>query len=498
MPDGFRPIGRNDPCPCGSGRKYKRCCLLRDEAFDAERPYMQAFARQLVRLAGASELAPAVERAWVRFWPDPPARSWRTTMEALELDPAAPEAENLLTFLDWLVHDAPLEGLPPDIPVEPAPDARPGDPPTLVDVFAGMTPPEEIAPDTPAYALLRAWRASVASAFMVIGADPGRGLTLRDIFTDQPYEAREASGSRQLRQGDVVILRMRPLAGLWDISSAHSRYSAAEAPRLREFGAAALERLREEQPDADWARLWKRHGELLHHYVVQRRSAPALPEIRTTTGEPVLLCRAEWRTDEASAVQAALDAHPELERDPDSQQWAWQPEVPANSPIPGGPSFGVLRLGPEGQLVLQTMSAQRHERGRAMVEAAVGDLVHWIGERRRNVTDALADPHRQDAPPAREPAVPAEVLRAAREQVLQELERRWVDEPVPALGGQTPREAAASADPEVRRQLDDVLVMIANASLRAREADPSGASGGMSAARLRALLRWPDPPHGRP
>ena len=25
-------IGRNDPCPCGSGQKYKRCCLPRDEA----------------------------------------------------------------------------------------------------------------------------------------------------------------------------------------------------------------------------------------------------------------------------------------------------------------------------------------------------------------------------------------------------------------------------------------------------------------------------------
>ncbi len=22
--------GRNDPCPCGSGRKYKKCCLARD------------------------------------------------------------------------------------------------------------------------------------------------------------------------------------------------------------------------------------------------------------------------------------------------------------------------------------------------------------------------------------------------------------------------------------------------------------------------------------
>jgi SEC-C motif len=24
--------GRNDPCPCGSGKKYKRCCLDKDEA----------------------------------------------------------------------------------------------------------------------------------------------------------------------------------------------------------------------------------------------------------------------------------------------------------------------------------------------------------------------------------------------------------------------------------------------------------------------------------
>jgi tetratricopeptide (TPR) repeat protein len=25
-------IGRNDPCACGSGKKYKKCCLARDEA----------------------------------------------------------------------------------------------------------------------------------------------------------------------------------------------------------------------------------------------------------------------------------------------------------------------------------------------------------------------------------------------------------------------------------------------------------------------------------
>jgi len=24
------PPGRNDPCPCGSGKKYKKCCLPRE------------------------------------------------------------------------------------------------------------------------------------------------------------------------------------------------------------------------------------------------------------------------------------------------------------------------------------------------------------------------------------------------------------------------------------------------------------------------------------
>lgn len=34
-------IGRNDPCPCGSGKKYKKCCLeqdrINDLAFDTQR-----------------------------------------------------------------------------------------------------------------------------------------------------------------------------------------------------------------------------------------------------------------------------------------------------------------------------------------------------------------------------------------------------------------------------------------------------------------------------
>lgn len=32
MTDATHQPGRNDPCHCGSGRKYKQCCLAKDEA----------------------------------------------------------------------------------------------------------------------------------------------------------------------------------------------------------------------------------------------------------------------------------------------------------------------------------------------------------------------------------------------------------------------------------------------------------------------------------
>ena len=29
-----RKVGRNDPCPCGSGKKYKKCCGINDSSAD--------------------------------------------------------------------------------------------------------------------------------------------------------------------------------------------------------------------------------------------------------------------------------------------------------------------------------------------------------------------------------------------------------------------------------------------------------------------------------
>jgi len=36
VPDPMAKLGRNDPCHCGSGAKYKKCCLPKDEATERE------------------------------------------------------------------------------------------------------------------------------------------------------------------------------------------------------------------------------------------------------------------------------------------------------------------------------------------------------------------------------------------------------------------------------------------------------------------------------
>ena len=50
--DVIATVGRNDPCPCGSGRKYKRCCELSDAARSNQRTRLFAILGVIV-VAGA-------------------------------------------------------------------------------------------------------------------------------------------------------------------------------------------------------------------------------------------------------------------------------------------------------------------------------------------------------------------------------------------------------------------------------------------------------------
>lgn len=56
--------GRNDPCPCGSGKRYKKCCLAKDQAARAIGPKAFLPAASAVE-SPMSEAVFAMARWWV-------------------------------------------------------------------------------------------------------------------------------------------------------------------------------------------------------------------------------------------------------------------------------------------------------------------------------------------------------------------------------------------------------------------------------------------------
>jgi len=60
VPAVSRKIGRNDPCPCGSGKKYKKCCLPKDEAAARERAKATQVTPSLLRDEAPIPAAPPV------------------------------------------------------------------------------------------------------------------------------------------------------------------------------------------------------------------------------------------------------------------------------------------------------------------------------------------------------------------------------------------------------------------------------------------------------
>src|SRR3954465_14025867 len=47
--------GRNDPCPCGSGKKYKHCCLEKDQAAELAPAVAQRVALQAQKANQAAQ-----------------------------------------------------------------------------------------------------------------------------------------------------------------------------------------------------------------------------------------------------------------------------------------------------------------------------------------------------------------------------------------------------------------------------------------------------------
>jgi hypothetical protein len=423
-------IGRNDPCPCGSGKKYKRCCLGKDSPVTGawaagERDSALA---SLMRFGGRAELDGDRAAAELTFWGKRLERMTPAAeREAIDVE------QSRFGFHEWLVFDCPLRG---------------GG--TIVERFlaragGGLRSGER--------RYLERMRLSHLRPYEIQAVRPDEGLDLLDLWANKRVRVRERLATSQLVQWDVLAARIiigpegEPvLDGSPYLYPARAKELILRV--LRRLGRSLCGKL----PRRDETTFFKNIGMVFHDLwfeLVARRSPPTLV---TAEGNEVVLCRAVFDVHDRAALQAALANHHELERQDDGS-YAWLAQKADEAGFRRG--FGTFLL-EKGRVVLETVSSQRAARGRALLEAAAGPAVVYRATSSESVHRAL---ERRPARRARledeaPPAAAAEIVQAFYERHY----RGWLDEPLPALDGRTPREAAClkSARPKVIALLKDM------------------------------------------
>jgi hypothetical protein len=256
-------IGRNEPCPCGSGKKYKQCHGPIDaERESAVRRVRQAPDTLLPKLMDAlepfaAEMPPALDRFW---------NGAHAVADVQELDQL--EDRGAERFLTWFVFDAAND--------------------------AGQTPIERLIADPAAVELTEAeaqvlgqWSSVRLQPYEVTGIRKGFGLELRTLFGDETIELEDHKASRRVEPGDVIIAHVVPAGDRQYINGAAAHLTPDTVVKLHEFADAHLVDLQREQPDATHADLIRARSYIFNHFVMALPRAPQeaskLDELVATT-----------------------------------------------------------------------------------------------------------------------------------------------------------------------------------------------------------------------
>ncbi len=86
--------GRNDPCPCGSGKKYKKCCLAKDQAASMTQAALTPPPPSSSSVAPRRPVPSLTEQYPERAWPTAPARAAEAPTPPLPKDPVTERAES--------------------------------------------------------------------------------------------------------------------------------------------------------------------------------------------------------------------------------------------------------------------------------------------------------------------------------------------------------------------------------------------------------------------
>ena len=455
--------GRNDPCPCGSGKKYKQCCLLNATvAFPGPEPLDSPWSRQR---DASDRLTADLLRVMKRDFADAALDAWADFNQEDDPAPLNEMPHEVSIFSPYVLFE-----WDPEKPLRRSAQKPQGG--VVVQAYLKRAASRLSVLE---HLILEQAITRPVSFYEIVRVHPGRGAVLRDLLTGEETEIEEHSGSKMMRSGDVLY------AQLWILPEVATLGRLAPLPippdrkveiiKLRTELQRKIKRQNRELAAADLTRY---ADKIRAVYLDIRDALTKPPKLHNTDGEPFLSHKLHFNTQSAQSTFDALASLSwgvdkealleDAERNPDgslkSIEFAWLKKGNKIHPTWESTVLGHLKIFGR-TLLVEVNSINRAKRIREEIERRLGSQATLVGTETETPEQMMKQAKQRNAlRDTKEETGQDDLMRdpEIRRQIEAEVQKQvegWVRTKVPALGGRTPLQAVA--DPVGREMVEALL-----------------------------------------
>jgi len=442
-------VRRNDPCPCGSGKKYKHCCLSKESAV-----LIKSIFNKIHSLAPDAYFNLLVQ-ALIDICPYAfdymhvnPDDDWD---ESFLVEVGDYFSKNQMEYglaLDYMVFDMLIEdSLNPEEDIywiELVDKEHPG----------YFTEQEKTI-------ILNNSTNTNLSMFEVLDVVPGESVLLKDLFLKTEYNVIEHSASQQIQKFDILVSRIFTL---------NSKYyfSSAIMPVPRKDYQYILNSVKDDYKE-NFSKLkkmpvfLKMNSDFLIELVQECYDKNRRFNLMTTTGEEMKLCSADYKILNKENLIKKLKTvdefnHGSEDENKDDIHFNWfggtidgkssSPETNkilniSKSHFVKGKSGNVSlgRLDIKGSLLTtETNSEKRMKRLKQILQEIVPEEIKLKSEKTMSMQEAMAQ-YKQEKQNAKEAdEIPPEIQQELITKYMEDYYKKMFTDKIPMLGNKTPKE----------------------------------------------------------
>ena len=479
-------VGRNQPCPCGSGKKYKKCCLNKENVSsdllyrrlgEAHDRLAHRLMQHGLKVFGENALAYALDE--FMGWPD----------EGLS-DENLADHEPL--FYPWFIFNWEYAA-EPDLPQLKGPADM-----TIAELYATD---KKNRLDPLEARIIEATVRQPYSFYEIQEVRPGEGYRLKDIFCGTVSKVMERKGSENARRGQILFGRVVQID---TVAMLIGCGTVLIPPKIKPELIRLRQQLAEFDDPINFDTLYDYDLELRELYFNIYSALMEPPELRNTDGDPLRFhtihyeIDAPWLAFEKLKDLSATTSEAELmaSADLDESGRVIRAEIPWSRkgqnirPALENTILGRLII-EDRRLKIEVNSARRAENIRREIKTRLGRYARYITKEVQS-PDAMLEAFRdrKDETAAPDPKQ-NELMQIpeVREQIAKAMLahwENWVDMKIPALGQLTPRQAVKT--PDGRESVEALLLDAEMHYAAADEHEPMREAGVAAIAGVRTRL----------